>query len=59
MYTRDDCKPAGSEARGAGREEGNLMDAAPKPHVAQGAGGCYLYLGPHKRQFEQSDHLGR
>ena len=39
MCTRDTSRPAGSEARGEGRERGNLLVTTSKPPVAQGAGG--------------------
>ena len=39
MYARDISKGAGSEARGKGREMGNLLDTTPKPPVAQRATG--------------------
>ena len=41
IYARDTHRPAGSEARGEGRERGNLLDTTPKPPVAQRAGGIY------------------
>ena len=34
MLARDDSKPAGSEARGAGRQMGDLLDSTSKPLVA-------------------------
>ena len=39
MYTRDRSRPAGSEARGEGRERGNLVETTSKPPDAQRAGG--------------------
>ena len=44
MYTRDTSKPAGSEARGDGRERGNLIEATSKPLVAQRAGGIFFQI---------------
>ena len=38
ICTRDRSKPARSEARGKGRERGNLIEITFKPHVAQRAG---------------------
>ena len=42
MFARDTHKPAGSEARGEGRERGNLIETTPKPPDAQRAGGIYM-----------------
>ena len=39
MCARATSRPAGSEARGEGRERGNLTNTTSKPPVAQGAGG--------------------
>ena len=39
MFARDGSKLAGSEARGEGRERGNLIETTPKPPVTQRAGG--------------------
>ena len=41
MFARDTSKRAGSEARGEGRDGGNLIETIPKPLVAQRAGGMY------------------
>ena len=39
VFARAISKPAGSEARGEGRERGNLIETTPKPLDAQRAGG--------------------
>ena len=39
MFARATSRPAGSEARGEGRERGNLIETTSKPPVAQRAGG--------------------
>ena len=39
MFARDTSRVAGSEARGEGRERGNLPGSTSKPSVAQRAGG--------------------
>ena len=42
MCARDTSRPAGSRARGEGRERGNLPVTTAKPPVAQRAGGIVL-----------------
>ena len=44
IYARDTSKGVGSEARGEGRERGNLIETTSKPPVAQRAGGIYIYI---------------
>ena len=43
MYARAISKPAGSEARGEGRERGNLKVTTSQPLVGQRAGGIREY----------------
>ena len=44
IYARDTSKGAGSEARGEGRERGNLPVTTTKPAVAQRAGWILFVL---------------
>jgi len=42
MFARDTSEGAGSEARGEGRERGNLIETIPEPPDAQMAGGICM-----------------
>ena len=44
MFAGDTSKRAGSEARGEGRERGNLLETAAKPPDTQRAGGIHIYI---------------
>ena len=45
IYTRESSKVAGSEARGEGKERGNLPATTAKPPVDQRAcGTCFLFF---------------
>ena len=51
MCARATSRPAGSEARGEGRERGNLLDTTSEPPDAQRAGGVYKE-GGESRNFD-------
>ena len=57
MLARDGSKPAGSEARGKGRERGHFIETTPRPPVAQRAGGIVCLLQQRRSALLLMDQM--